>query len=256
MNGSRLPVLMYHNVHPDTSVISISPETFVQQIEWLDTRGYKAIGLSYLIEHLRTGNEISENSIFLTFDDGYAGLHKYVFPVLRNYGFSATIFLVSGYCGRDNDWPGQLSNIPRMPLLDWNQIHEMDEQGIEFGGHTVTHPMLDELNPDEIKDEIRGSKEFIEKRLGHKIISFAYPYGRFNKKVKMIVEGEYRGACSTIVGLANSSSDPYVIERIDINLTKELWMFRGLKSVAFPYYLALRSSFRSISKSIFNRPWW
>lgn len=256
MNGSRFPVLMYHNVHPDTSVISISPETFVQQIEWLDTRGYKAIGLSYLIEHLRTGKEISENSIFLTFDDGYASLHKYVFPLLRNYGFSATIFLVSGYCGRDNDWPGQLSNIPRMPLLDWDQIQEMDRQGIEFGAHTTSHPMLDELNPDEIKDEIRGSKEFIEKRLGHKIISFAYPYGRFNKKVKTIVEGEYRGACSTLVGLANSSSDPFVIERIDINLIKELWMFRRIKSADFPYYLALRRSIRNISKSIFNRPWW
>jgi peptidoglycan/xylan/chitin deacetylase (PgdA/CDA1 family) len=256
MNGSRFPVLMYHNVHPDSSIISISSKTFSQQIEWLYQQGYKALGLSFLIDHIRNGIEIPEKSIFLTFDDGFAGLHEYVFPALLRYGFSSTIFLVSEYCGLNNDWPGQLANIPRMPLLNWDQIQEMDERGIEFGAHTVTHPMLDNLNPNEIKDEIRGSKEFIEKRLGHKINSFAYPYGRFNKKIKTIVEGEYRGACSTLVGLANSSSDPYVIERIDINLIKELWMFRRIKSADFPYYLALRRSIRSISKSIFNKPWW
>jgi peptidoglycan/xylan/chitin deacetylase (PgdA/CDA1 family) len=256
MNGNRFPVLMYHNIHPDTSIISISPETFSHQIEWLYKQGYKALGLSFLIDHMRNGKEIPDNSIFLTFDDGYAGLHKYVFPKLLRYGFSSTIFLVSGYCGQNNDWPGQLSNIPRMPLLSWDQIQEMDEHGIEFGAHTASHPKLDELKPDEIKEEIRGSKELIEKRLGHKITSFAYPYGRFNGTVKGIVEGEFLGACSTIVGFVNPSSDPYVIERIDINLTKELWMFRGLKSAAFPYYLALRNSLRSISKSIFNRPWW
>ena len=256
INGSRFPVLMYHNIHPDTSIISTSPETFSQQMEWLYKQGYNAIELSFLIDHLRNGKEIPDNSIFLTFDDGYACLHKYVFPILLGYGFSATIFLVSGYCGRNNDWPGQLSNIPRMPLLDWDQIHEMDEHGIEFGVHTASHPKLDELNLDEIRDEIQGSKEFIERRLGHKITSFAYPYGRYNEIVKDIVKSEFLGACSTTIGLVNTSSDPYEIERIDINLVKELWVFRGLKSTSFPYYLKTRKTLRSASNVILNRQWW
>lgn len=256
MNGSRFPVLMYHNIHPDTSVISISPETFSQQIEWLYKQGYNAIGLSLLIDHLRNGKEIPDNSIFLTFDDGYACLHKYAFPILLGYGFSATIFLVSGYCGQNNDWPGQLSNIPRMRLLDWDQIHKMDEHGIEFGVHTATHPKLDELNLDEIRDEIQGSKETIERRLGHKITSFAYPYGRYNETVKAVVKSEFLGACSTNVGFVNSSSDPYEIERIDSNFVKDLWMFRGLKSMSFPYYLTTRRTLRRASKVIVNREWW
>jgi peptidoglycan/xylan/chitin deacetylase (PgdA/CDA1 family) len=256
MDGCRFPVLMYHNVHPDPSIISISPETFNQQIEWLYNQGFKALGLSLLIEHLRNGKEIPLNSVFLTFDDGYADLHTYVFPTLINYGFSSTVFLVSGYCGKSNDWPGQLSIIPRMSLLDWDQIFEMDDQGIEFGVHTATHPMLDELHLEELRDEIRGSKEFLEERLGHEIKSFAYPYGRFNEQVKSIVMREFQGACSTMIGFVNSGSDPYEIKRIDINFIKELWMFRSLNSSAFPYYLAARRSLRNVSKVLFKRTWW
>lgn len=246
---------MYHNIQPKPSIITIPPETFTEQIEWLYQQGYKALGLSFLIDHIHNGKKIPENSIFLTFDDGYAGLHEYVFPTLLRYGFSSTIFLVSKYCGQNNEWPGQLSNIPRMPLLNWDQIQEMDGQGIEFGSHTASHPKLDELNADEIKEEIRSSKELIEVKLGHKINLFAYPYGRYNQNVKEIVKSEFLGACSTSIGLADSYSDPYEIERIDINLINKLWVFRGLKSIAFPYYLAGRKSLRKVSNVMLNRSW-
>lgn len=256
MKKSRIPVLMYHNIQPDTSLISISPKRFSQQIEWLFQQGYKALGLSFLVDHLRIGKKIPENSIFLTFDDGYAGLYEYVFPLLLRYGFSSTIFLVSKYCGQNNDWPGQLSNIPKMRLLSWDQIQEMDEKGIEFGSHTASHPKLDELSSHEMEEEIRSSKEFIEERLGHEITTFAYPYGRFNEKVKNIVKREYSGACSTTIGFVNSSSDPFELQRVDINLIKDLWMFRGLKSEVFPIYLALRHSIRTMSRPLLNRQWW
>ena len=256
MRESQIPVLMYHVVHPDTSLISISPEIFSKQMEWLHDQGYHSIVFSELVDQLQNGNSIPNKTIVLTFDDGYASLYTYVVPVLLRYGFSATVFLVSGYCGRNNDWPGQLSEIPRMPLLDWNQIREMDESGIEIGAHTVNHPMLDRLEPDEMKKEIFNSKEAIERQLGHEISSFAYPYGRYNKTVKSHVISEFTGACSSKIGMVNLKSDPFEIERIDINYVKNMGWFRSLESKSFPYYLTARRSLRSISKVILNRSWW
>jgi peptidoglycan/xylan/chitin deacetylase (PgdA/CDA1 family) len=252
----KIPVLMYHAVAWEQSLISISPDLFRQQMEWLYEQGYNAIPLSQLINNLNNQKNLPKNTIVLTFDDGFVNLFVHVFPILVKYGFSGTIFLVSGYCGQSNDWPGQPSNIPRMPLLNWDQIREMDEYGIEFGAHTVNHPILDQLEPAEIRREILNSKNTIEIQLSHKINTFAYPYGRFDKNIKDVLKSEFIGACTTKVGLVGIDNDPYEINRVDANYVKNPRIFRSMKNQTFPFYLYIRGLLRGIAQVALRRQYW
>src|ERR671925_319704 len=104
--SSGIPILMYHSVDARTSVITFPPDRFRWQVEWLYSHGYKIISLGELSRYMTSG-QIPERSIVLTFDDGYQTLYTEVFPILQQYGFSATIFLVAGFCGKDKHWPGQ-----------------------------------------------------------------------------------------------------------------------------------------------------
>jgi len=241
---------MYHTVSWDRSLISISPDIFQRQMAWLYQQGYHATSLSRFIQHPDT---LPQKTVVLTFDDGFAELYEHVFPLLVQYDFSATIFLVSGYCGGINDWPGQPADIPRMPLLEWEQIREMDASGIEFGAHTVTHPLLDQLEPDDIRKEILDSKRQIETHLDHRVNTFAYPYGRYNEFIKQVVRSEFLGACTTRVGLTGKDDDPYEMKRVDANYVSQLWMFRRLTSRSFPAYLVLRGFLRKIAGVVLNR---
>lgn len=244
---------MYHAVSWDRSLISTSPEIFQQQMEWLHSQGCQAISLSQLVHQLDHAKNPRPKTVVLTFDDGFAGLFEHVFPILGRYNFSATVFLVSGYCGGLNNWPGQLADVPSMPLLDWDQIRAMDEGGIEFGAHTVSHPMLDQLEPDAIRKEIVESKQQIETHLDHEIDTFAYPYGRYNEFIKQIVKSEFHAACTTRVGLAGLHHDPFEIDRVDANYVSQLWLFKKLLSKSFPAYLNIRGFLRKLAGAALNR---
>jgi len=250
-----LPILMYHGVDSQPSVINFPPDRFRWQIKWLYTHGYKSIPLSELNRCMITGQDLPERSVVLTFDDGYQSLYTEVFPILQQYSFSATIFLVAGFCNKDNYWPGQPSMIPRMKLLTWEQIGEMSRFGIEFGSHTVNHPRLDHLPANALHDEIVLPKEILESRLGIPVTVFAYPYGRYTDLVKDMVRSSYEAACSTRIGLVKTNSDRYALERVEISYLFYQWVFQQLSHPIFPYYLLARWVGRLIGSAIFSRTW-
>jgi peptidoglycan/xylan/chitin deacetylase (PgdA/CDA1 family) len=164
-----LPILMYHGVDRRPSVVTIPPNQFQWQMEWLHDHGYKSIPLGELSRCMITGEAFPERSVVLTFDDGYQSLYTEVFPVLQQYGFSATVFIIAGLCGKDNQWLGQPSFIPAMNLLTWEQIDEMARYGIEFGSHTFHHPRLDRLPASALYNEIVLPKVVLEDRLGRPV---------------------------------------------------------------------------------------
>ncbi len=246
---------MYHTVDSHPSVISFPPDQFQWQIEWLYSRGYKSIALSELSRCITSGQSFPERSVVLTFDDGYQSLFTEVFPTLQQYGFTATVFLVAGFCSKDNYWPGQPSIIPRMKLLTWEQIDEMARFGIEFGSHTFHHPRLDHLSTSALYDEIVLPKVVLESRLGRPVTVFAYPYGRYTDRVKDMVRGSYEAACSTQLGLVKPASDLYALERVEITYLSHPWIFQRLFHPMFPYYLSARWLGRVIGSLIFSRAW-
>jgi peptidoglycan/xylan/chitin deacetylase (PgdA/CDA1 family) len=246
---------MYHAVHPDKSVLSIHPDIFKKQLAWLHKHNFRVISLVDLAENIRKGGELPEKGLVLTFDDGFQSLYDYAFPILSQYGFRATVFLVPGYCGKTNDWPGQPESIHRWPLLDWDQIIQMDTAGIEFGAHTVTHVRLDEQSNESIEKEILESKRMIEAVLGHGINSFAYPYGRLDERIKQLVSQNFTAACGTRLGLVSLNSNPFELERVEIYYLRHSLVFRGLNQRWFPHYLSLRRSIRQINSTLFRRKW-
>jgi peptidoglycan/xylan/chitin deacetylase (PgdA/CDA1 family) len=255
MANPHIAVLMYHAIQEQRSAISISPELFQWQMQWLYEHDIDVVSLEWLVRNLLGGFKPSKHTVAITFDDGYLDLQTHALPVLQKYKFPATIYLVTGYCGMSNDWPGQPDSIPRLPLLDWDQVQQMELSGIEFGVHTVNHPALDRIAKEDAIWEIRYAKNTMREHLGHPIHSFAYPYGRYNLLVKQLVVEEFANACSTNLGFVDSRFDPYEIKRIDINYFLDPAIFpRLFEPQAYPY-LFVRKLLRSLASTILSRSW-
>ena len=250
---NQVPILSYHAVDAQRSVLSVSPEVFAMQMSSLHEHGYCVIPLSKLVEQLRNGNPLPKQSVVITFDDGFESMYTAAFPVLAQYGFTATVFLVPDYSGKSNDWPSQPPTAPRFPLLNWSQVSELDRHGIEFGAHTLSHPRLDRLDPDEAEREILGSKTLIDQHLGRSTNLFAYPYGVSSGVAEDIVRHAYAGACTTRLKLVGKDSDPFAMERIDAYYVQNPIMFRALSSSLFSLYLGLRRPIRSVASAVLKR---
>ncbi len=253
--GIGVPVLMYHSVDDAGSVISTAPSVFTQQMRWLHDHAYHVIPLSTLVGHLRRGEPLPDRAAVVTFDDGFLTVYTTAFPILAQFRFPATVFLVAGYCGGQNDWPGQPGAAPRRPLLSWTQVREMESGGIEFGGHTLSHPRLDRLRPEQIEREVIDSKSMIEDRVGHGADLFAYPYGKWSHESRAIVGRVCSGACTTHLALVRSRSDPLVLSRIDAYYITPRPVLDQLPHPLFPAYLGVRRMLRTASAVAFGHDW-
>ena len=123
---------MYHALGEQATVVSVPQATFAWQMQWLHDNGIQGISVGSLVRRLQERQPLPERCVGITFDDGFESVYRVAFPILRRYGFSATVFLVTDYCEGLNDWPAQPVGIEYMPLLTWAQVKEMDEYGIEF----------------------------------------------------------------------------------------------------------------------------
>src|SRR5262245_38055173 len=129
-------ILTYHSLDRSSSVISVEPDRFRRQMEQLAASGVKVVPLADVLTH--------EESVAITFDDAFGNLVDYALPVLERLALPATIFAVSGYTGRRNDWPSQPGGIPLMPLMDWTALRDLPPL-FSVGAHTVNHPDLAKL---------------------------------------------------------------------------------------------------------------
>jgi len=246
--ASYLPVLTFHMIEDKPSVLSYSPYLFKRFMEQLRLRGYKTINLTEAVGTISTGNPLPEKTVILTFDDGYASVYEKAFPVLEEYGMSATVFLTVG-----DTAPGADDRLPSLngaDMLRWREIRNMRDGDIEFGSHTLTHPDLTRLDSGEIEHEIRQSKEIIEDFLGTPVSSFAYPYGRYNEESMKTVCQYYDCACSDELGLLTQKSRPYAVERVDSYYLRSESVLKLLFTGLFPTYVLLRNVPRRIKRSL------
>lgn len=250
-----VPILMYHALDGRPSPITLSPDLFAWQMHWLHRQGFQTVTMRSLVAHWQSGRPVAPKSICLTFDDGFAGVYTHAFPLLQQLGFTATIFLVAGYCGRDNGWPGQPAIIPRLPLLDWRQIREMAAYGVEFGGHTITHPRLDLLPAAAMYQEVVDGKAMLEQELGQSVETFAYPYGRFSPPTQSLVQQTYRAACTTWPGRATPAHAASALPRADVFYLQPTFLFRYIQNPLLFAYLMLRRVVSTAVSTLRQRPW-
>lgn len=251
MSSGNIPILTYHSLDESRSVISTSPVTFKKQMEYLWKNGYQALSLSEAVSFIHLKKAFPEKTFVITFDDGYQNACTEAFPVLKQYGFKGTVFLVTDYCGKYNNWPGHSRRIERRPLLSWSEIKEMQQSGMEFGAHTLTHPDLTRLTIQQAEQEILQSKDRIQDHLGMGVQVFAYPYGKYDAKIKEIVRRHFRGACSSKLGTVEQDCDPYALRRVDMYYLSKTMLFRALSTHALDWYLGVRQAFREL-KEVFR----
>jgi len=242
---SRPIILTYHSISSGPPPLSVSPQLFGEQIEWLKNNA-QVVPLRVLVDTLAGGFPLPPRTIALTFDDGYADFYHSAAPVLRQAEFSATVFLPTAFCGRSSAWAGQANGMGRQPILDWQQVLELAEQGITFGSHTVTHAELPQLSEAAVEHEIAASNADIEAHIGVPVRFFSYPYGCYNAAVRDVVSRYYCAACSTILSPISPGTDLFALPRLDAFYLRSEAVFQSLFTPHVHAYLSIRRLIRAL----------
>ncbi|MDD3375379.1 MAG: polysaccharide deacetylase family protein [Candidatus Omnitrophica bacterium] len=224
------PIIMYHNVEEKTDVHrlnGVGTSNFEYQMSFLKRNHYNVISLDALVEAIVNNEKIPHNTVVLTFDDGYEDNYLLGFPILKKYGFPATIFISSAKIGTEG-------------YLTWDQIREMEQFGIMAGSHTLSHVYLPGVSEEEQIKEIRDSKRAIERKVGHPIYNLCYPTGGFNDFIKKIAKDfGYKSACTTNRGYDQLNKDVYELNRIRF----------GDRDISWPILRAKLSGFYNFFRS-------
>lgn len=209
-------------------------------MRWLAASGVSVVAVRDLL-----GIEHDRDAVAITFDDAFTNFLTVAWPQLRDNEFPVTLFVPTGYTGHSNDWdslPG--GTMQTLPILDWNSLGSLVEQGVELGAHSRSHPDMRKLSDDEVTTEIAGSIEDIERETGRTPRGFAYPYGRFDDRVVQIARQHCAWACTTELRELSGTDDRYKLPRLDS------WFLRGparmsaYGSPLFRSYLSLRNTVR------------
>jgi peptidoglycan/xylan/chitin deacetylase (PgdA/CDA1 family) len=214
----RVPILMYHYIRnpPDPAAdrigwgLSTSPDDFRAQMSYLDEHGYHPITLAALRAYFSNGQPLPDRPVVLTFDDGYADLYTEAFPVLKRHHFKAVAYIVSGFVGRTG------VNVTA------DQVREMDRYGVEIGAHTVDHVDLTTAGGS-LGFEVGGSKTALEAIVGHPVLEFCYPSGRFNQEVIGAVQAAgFQSATTTQSGATHTFDDRFTWSRVRVSGSESL----------------------------------
>ncbi|RDI99910.1 polysaccharide deacetylase family protein [Dyella solisilvae] len=202
---------MYHNVArapKDAAVyrsLYVSPGAFARQMGLLRVLGYRGVSMSDAMPYLR--GEKQGRVAVITLDDGYVDNVESALAALRRYGFTATCYVVSGRIGQYNVWDADKLGV-RKPLMSVEQLRSWHDAGMEVGAHTRTHVRLSQCDDQQQQDEIQGSKEELEDRLGVPVTQFCYPYGDHDARaVEVARKAGYAAATTTQRGRAQTGPD-------------------------------------------------
>jgi len=217
LNAAYVPVIvMYHSVGEEGKTLkgyggklNVKGETFAKQMKFLHEKSYRVIPLEDFIEMVKKGERIQRKTVAITFDDGLRNNFLHAYPVLKKYGFPATIFVATDLVGKKD-------------FLTWDEIKIMQKNGISMGSHTLSHAWLPDLDKENLQMELTGSRKILEEKTGQKVKTLSYPLGAFNRDVKKAArEAGYIGAVATNPGKKYPNNDPYALKRIRISMSSD-----------------------------------
>jgi len=189
---------MYHGIAMDGPEAlrqwRVTPAAFEEQLRYLRDSGFRSTTLDEWREARERSRPLPGRRVLITFDDGYADFAEHAWPLLRRYGFSALVFVVTDRVGETADWDAALGG--GAPLLTWDAIRTLHGEGVSFGSHSASHANLMTLTPEHLVRELAMSRSALEAALGVPVTSVAYPFGECDAAVSHLA-----GACGYEYGL-------------------------------------------------------
>lgn len=204
----RVPVLTYHRVVKLPAVgqldLIVDPSTFAAELAALAHAGYHTITQAQLFDALYKGAALPPKPIIISVDDGYVDDVRTILPDLRRFHMVGTFFVITGRMTE----PGFVSAA---------QIRQLDHAGMDVGDHTAHHVDLRLLTPAQLRLETAGSRQALERVLGHPVYFFAYPFGVFNTAVvNQVRAAGFTMAYSTAGGGSETTAAPLTMPRIHV----------------------------------------
>ena len=202
----HIPILGYHRVgaFKGDHVPTVSPDAFARQLAFLARGRYRVVGLDDVAARLDRGEPLPRRSVVITFDDGYEETHSVAWPLLKQFGFPATVFVTPGEVG----WPG---------FATWEQVTELARDGMTIGSHTMHHNYLPLVSADRLPDELAESRRVIEERIGRPVRFLSYPVGGFTAEVQAVArQAGYLAACTTNRMASPNGVDRFALRRIKV----------------------------------------
>ncbi|MCE5287540.1 MAG: polysaccharide deacetylase family protein [Pelosinus sp.] len=226
-----IPVLNYHQVNDEGhTALTLSSYAFDAQMAFLKKAGYTAITPTQLCDYLENNASLPANPVLITFDDGYVDNYQVAYPILQKYGLTATIFLISDFVDTYKSY------------LTWAQVQEMQNSGINFASHTLSHAILTKESNDSLQAQLVKSREALEYRLHQKIEFLAYPGGYYNREViRMAKEAGYRAAFTINFGRTYKHPNLFSLNRIPIFNTTHTFLHFWLRLKLTQEMLALQN---------------
>ena len=210
----RALVLCYHAVSDSwLDQLSVPPLLFEDHLRSLLRRGYRPVSVAEAL----VGRS---RSLHVTFDDAYTSVANAV-PILERLAIPSTVFACAAYAedGRPLDVPELAAEAAAYPselaTMNWSELGELAERGVEIGSHTSKHPHLTRLSDRELGNELLDSRSRLEAVLARPCRFLAYPYGENDARVRLAAR---RAGYEAAFALRERSDvlDRYAVPRVDL----------------------------------------
>ena len=195
-------------------------------MDWLAVNGFHPIDFNDMRAYFAGSSVLPNKPVVITLDDGYADLYTTAFPILKSYGFKAVAYIVTSFVGQSR-------------YVTADEVIEMDHNGIEIASHTLNHANLARTSPYWVRYELAASKAWLQSLLGHAVVDFAYPSGKFNSQVVFALQATgYDTAVTEMPGTIHSRDDRYTWTRVRVGGGESMADFAsGLGPVETPLVL-------------------
>lgn len=237
------PILMFHKVvdepYPTPHKIYVTTKTFRKQLQYLKRNGFTSITFKDYLNYKEgklPAETFPKKPFILTFDDGYLNNYTHALPIIKEFGFRGVVFVLSNQEQLFNYWDTPSGEL-EMPLMHASYWPKLMAEGWEIGSHFTYHQDLTTLSLEEVRDGLLQSKADIEGIITEPVVSFAYPYGRQNEQIQVLVkEAGYSFAVVITEGGLHIEDKPFTIFRPYIFPQDEGFAFRKKTSSWYRAY--------------------
>lgn len=217
----RLPILQYHYIRVVNRYkdllgynLSVTPADFTAQMDWLQAHGYNPVTFDDVRAYFQEHTPLPAKPVVLTFDDGYQNFWNVAEPILLAHNFKAVAYVVPGFWGQS--W-----------YMTPQQVQTLDASGmVEIASHTVNHANIASASPATRAFQLDVSKSMLEKLLGHPVLDFCYPSGKFNTAAAAAVQtAGYQSGTTEVPGTVLSWTTRFLWPRVRVGGGENLATF-------------------------------